>query len=370
MARTLSTALLAAQQATKRKPAIRILINSVDYSSRLLSLEHHEEAYRDYATIMLNNADRGLDSVSTGTTNLLGYRFRIAYGYYTGEIVAEPNGNGAGNEYVDSADLWVKSQHLVSSPGQLVCVLYCEGQWSYAREQRMMALLEEMEVLDPDAVIDDPYFTKIFEGTKTVYELIESVIENALEWTLEAIPVLPEPTIDDGIMVSYKPYYSLEETPTAANILRDLIEMTKCYLRPRANLTWGIIYPQEDDDVDETYYSYQAPYFLEYAEKINLVIPNRIVVFANNPAFLQNPSAPWLEDEIITGVTDEYTGNYTEVLEATTAPLIDNQFDATKRAEAILTRYKAERLAGYLIVYHDARVELYDRVEVVDNRSK
>ena len=119
MVRTLSPALLAAQQVTSRTSAVRVLINGVDYSSRVLFIEHHEEPYRDYASILLQNNDRGLDKVSTLANNLLGYRFRIAYGYFTGRIVAEPNGDGSGNEYVETADLCVKAQKMISSEGQL-----------------------------------------------------------------------------------------------------------------------------------------------------------------------------------------------------------------------------------------------------------
>lgn len=362
MARTLSADLLTAQQATQRKPAIRILINDVDYSDRLLFLEHHEEPYRDYATIILSNSDRGLDDVATEDNNLTGYRFRIAYGYYTGQTVAEPNGDGAGNEYVDSADLWVKSQQMISSPGQLVCVLYCEGQWAYLREQRVMALPDPsaIEVFDPSKVTDDPYFISTFEGTKSVYSLIESVLESAMGWTLDAAPAT-----DDGILTDFSPHYSLEELPYAAAVLRDLIMMTKCYLRPKANLTWEIVYPQDTDTVDESFYSYQSPYFLEYAEKTNLITPNRIIVFAGNPDKL----TVWPEP-IIVGDSGAYIGNYDEVKEPTLAWTITSQTDADNRAEAIKTRYQAELQAGYLIVYHDARVELYDKVQVFDSRGR
>ncbi len=356
--RTLSADLLAEQLATQRKPAVRVLINSIDYSARVLFVEHHEEPYRDYATIILNNADRGLDSVATAATNLLGHRFRIAYGHVTGQVVAEPNGDGATKEYSESADLWVKSQQMVSSQGQLVCVLYCEGQWSYLREQRVMALGDQMEVGDPAEVGDDPFFGAVFDRTKTPYELMESVLENAMGWTFNAAPA------DDGILTTFLPVFSLEELPYAAVILRILSQMTKCYLRPKANLVWDVVYPADSDAVNETYYSNQAHFFTEYAEKLNLVIPNRIVVFAGNPEGLSE----WPEP-VIVGDTGVYTGNYVEVLESHIAFTIITQVDADNRAAAIQTRYNAEQLSGYLIVSHDARVELYDKVAMYDTRG-
>ena len=358
--RTLSAALLAAQQATKRIPAIRILINSVDYSSRLLRLEHREEPYRDYARIVLNNADRGLDSVASLSTNLLGYRFRIAYGYDTGEVVAEPNGDGVSKEYSETADLWVKTQQMITEPGGLVCVLECEGQWGYLREQHVMALIDQVQLGDPSEVTDDPYFVAAFDKTKTVYELIESVIQNAFGWTLNATP-----SPDDGILNGpFKPYFSLEKWPYAATVLTDLIEMTKCYLRAKANLTWDILYPQEDDSVDETYYSNQSPYFLRYAESLSLVVPNRVVVFAGNPL----NEIPWPEP-VIVGDTGAYSGSYVEVLEPKFAPSIESQPYAEDLANAILTRYNSERLSGYLLIHHDARVELYDKPRIEDLRD-
>jgi len=429
VARTLSAALLTAQQTASKTPAVRVLINGVDYSSRGLFVEHHEEPYRDWATIILNNADRGLDGVATLSSNLLGYRFRIAYGYYTGEIVAEPNGDGAGNEYVESADLWVKAQKMVSSPGQLECLLYCEGQWDYLREQRLMALpaVGEFEKGDPDDAGNDPYYLGVFDKTKTVYQLIESVIENAMGWTLNAFA-----GVQDAIINSFYPYFSIEELPNAGDVLSGdggggrsigLIRMTKCYLRAKANLIWELVFPESGNTVDETYFSASlftagnfsigidyvihtigttdftligavsntvglkftatgagsgtgtatAYHFIEYAEQLNLVTPNRIVVFANNP----NKLEAWPEPVMVadTGAYDAThpgqpdLGNYTEVIDFTLDGTITTQGDANLRAEAIQTRAKAETMACYLIVPHDCRVELYDRVEVDDQRG-
>lgn len=360
MARVISAELLAAQMATKRKPYKKVVINSIDYSSRVLFIEHHEEPYRDWATIILDNHDRGLDAVATATTNLLGYRFRIGNGHYTGNNVAEPDGDNAGHEYSYSADLWVKKQQMISSPGQLVCQLYCEGQWMYLREQRVMALANAIAIGDPAFVGDDPYYLAVFDRTKTPYQLIESTLESAMGWTFNATP-----SPDDGILNTFRLLFSLEELPYAATILRDLIMMTKCYLRPKANLIWEIVYPQDSDEADETYYSDQAHYFYEYAETLNLVIPNRIVVFAGNPENL----IPW-PTPVIVGDTGAYSGNYVEVLEPHLAATIISQVDANNRAAAIKTRYRAEQLAGYLIIPHDARVELYDKAVVDDVRGK
>ena len=354
--RTISGSLISAQQSTKRKPYVNLVINSINYSDRVLIDEHHVEQYRDYATIVLNNADRGLDNV-----DLKGYRFRVGYGYYTGQIVAPPNGDNTGNEYSENADLWVKAQQFVSSPGQLVCVLYCEGQWSYLREQRVMAYLGEIAVGDPNQVGNDPYFSGIFDATKSVYQLIESVIEQAFGWTLEATP-----SPDDNILNGFHPMYSLVSLPYAAVVLMELIEMTKCFIRPRANLTWEIVYPQTTDTTQETYYSDQAPHFTEYADAPIMPVPNRTVIFAGNPEGLDDWPVP-----VIVGDSGAYSGNYVEVMDFELAPTITTQADAAARAAALQNRNdNAAQLAGYLIAPLNCRLELYDRIQVRDRRGR
>ncbi|KKN74190.1 hypothetical protein LCGC14_0392760 [marine sediment metagenome] len=344
MARSLSGTLTTAQKGTGRVPYIRIFINSVDYTGRLLFIEHIEEAYRDRAIIVLRNNDRALDP---GTVDLRGYEFEVGYGFTT----------GAGNEYVGDgtnepgpAALFVKNQQTISAEGQVVCQLYCEGMWMYAREQRIRAYGSA------------PYFVGAYDGTTdTVYDIIEDIIEGALGWTLD-----PKPSPDDGILDTFKPVFDINQIPyeSAASLLYRLITMTKCYFRLRANNVWTIVYPQTSDSVNQTFYSDQEHYFLEYMEKYNEVVPNRIVVYANNPELLD----PWPEP-VMTGDTGAYSGNYTEVLQPYVVASITVQADASNRAAAIKTRLDSESLAGRLIVPHDCGMELYDKVSVVDTRG-
>lgn len=336
MPREISPALLAAQVAASNTPYIRIYINSVDYSSRLLALEHHEEAYRDRAIIVLRNDDLALSSV-----DFTGHQFKIGYGHVT----------TASNEYSETADLWVKNQQFTSSPGQQVCLLYAEGMWMRLREQRVMAGVTGSAT----------FYDNTFNATHTVYALIELIIENALSWTLSAFG-----GTQDGIINTFKPVIDINQMPyeNAAGLLYRLIWMTKCYLRARAGTTFALVYPQTSDAVNETYYSDQAHYFLEYTEKTNLLVPNSIAVMCNS-------GVDGLWTNIIAGTAEDATqiARYAEILQLFLAASITSQTDADNRAEAILTRIKAEQLAGRLVVPHDARVELYDRVEVNDVRG-
>ena len=351
--RTLSTELQAEQEAVSNTPYTRIYVNDTDYSDRLLYNEHHEEAYRDRATVILRNDDRALD---IATVDLTGKFFRIGYGHITGEAVAEPNGNNDTAEYAYAAPLWVKNQWVTSMEGIVVCQLYCTGAWAYLREQRVMAYGSA------------PYYNFQFNATHTIYELIEEVVETAMGWSLAA-----SPTVDDGILNDFKPIFDVNEMPyeNAASVLYRLISMTKCYLRIKANYGYDypeveIVYPQEADTANENYYDNQGHYFFEYTEKVNLLIPNSIAVFCN-----QGEDGTWTTDDIITGTSEDAVeiAKYTEVLQPYMDGTITNQTDADNRAAAILTRIKAEQLAGKLIIPHDSSVELYDKVTVHDARG-
>jgi len=327
--RSISSALETAQKDYSVTPTVHLVIGGTNYSSRILVLEHIEEAYAEQATIVIRNDDRDLDN-----DNLLGEYFEVGY--------------GAGGDYVNTPGLWVKSQQFVSFEGKLACVLWCEGYWALLRELRVMI------------VGDPPTYDAVYDRTHTVYELIKLVLESA-GFTLEALG-----TQDDGIINTFKPWFDINEMPyeTYASVLYRLICMTKCYLRPKAGKTFQVVYPQASDAKNETYYSYRRHYFHEYMEKTNLLVPNSVAVFCN-----QSEDGSWAN--LITGTAsdaDAVEAYGMEVLQPEMAATINNQSDATNRAAAILTRLEGETLAGRLIVPHDCRVELYDKVEVRDTR--
>jgi len=146
--------------------------------------------------------------------------------------------------------------------------------------------------------------------------------------------------------------------------------MTKSYIRQVEGSAFEIVFPQEDDDIDETYYSNISPQFREYREKKNLLVPNFIAVFCNQDLLTGDWNTP--EHPIITGTyqDDESIADYGKVTEYNIAPFIDNQTDADNRAEAILSRYRAETKSGKLVLpFHDCRVEMYDRVSIYDLRG-
>jgi len=401
--------LLAAQKAVSATPYIRIYINDTDYSARLLTLEHHEEAYRERATLVLRNDDLHFNSV-----DLLGKQFEIGYGhtvdstnYYTGDGTSEPG----------TAPLWVKNQMMVSAGGQLYCILYAEGMWMRLRETRIMAGVitwkadtaftvgRELIPTIPNghkyecttagtSGATEPTWTTVsggtvtdgsviwtevgtgqygygtlFNATHTVEELMEMIFEIALSWTFHKRAEAREDgttCVSDSIIDVFKPVFNVNQMPyeTAAGILYRLIWMTECYLRATHNTTFELVYPQTDDAVAETFYSDQAHYFFEYTEKVNLLIPNSIAVVCN-----EGLDEQWTEALLGTAKDDTEIAKYAEIIQPFVAASITTQGNADNRAAAILQRLKSETLAGRLVVPHDARVELYDRVSIVDRRG-
>ena len=335
-------------------PFFSLIINSTNYASRLISLEHVEEQYRERAVIVLANSDRHFDG-----NDLTGKSFNIGYGYAT----ASGNrftGDGNGSEAMPT--LWVKSQSIISIEGELVCVLLCEGGWKK---------LNEFGFITVD--VDAPYFSGKITAANNVFEMIEKALEEA-GFTLN-----PLGTQDDGIINTFNPIFTVNplDFDSPAFIIYRLLLMTKTFLRQVEGGAFEIVYPRITDSINEFYLKGAiAPFFKDYVEKKNLLIPNHIVVFANRDPDTGEWATP--ESPLITGhardpdqfTGDTYTGSYTEVIEYHTAPYIGEQADADNRAEAILSKYKIETLAGRIVLpFHDCRVELYDRILVVDTRG-
>ena len=205
--RTISAALATAQQSGTADPYINITINSTDYSSRLVSLEHIEEPYRSRATIILANSDRFLDG-----TDLRGQKFYIGYGYtssgtnyYCGDGTSEATPN-----------LWVISQTIVSMEGKSVCVLECEGSWMKLRGITLLMTAKGAPA---------PYLNILVNSTDTIMDLMSTIL-------VECGFTLVIGTLDTVIQ-TFKPSFIINhfEFENAPQVLYRLVVMTRYFLR-------------------------------------------------------------------------------------------------------------------------------------------
>jgi hypothetical protein len=312
------------------------------YGDRILLIDHTEEPYNEYATIVLKNYDRGLP------TDLTGYWTEIGYG-----DGSEYCGDGSNGGADATARLWVKHHNVISAGGKLFTILELEGMWVKLRETLMR-------------VGTPPYYIATesdFGGASTPYDIIDYILTNEIDPAM-SLDALAE---DDGIMDTLEPTFSVNEMQPfedAGTIIYELIKMTKSYLRAKAGMAFEVKYPQDGDSVDITYYNNTAPKFYEASFRHNLVIPNQVLLFAN-----AGDDGLWTD--IITGQADDSTSqaDYGIVPYIATAPYVTSQADATARAEAILARIQMEIDGGYTIVMHDCQIELYDKVQISDSRG-
>jgi len=343
----LSATLEAAQVAASRQPYLYLLFTSYDegttynlssngsYGNRILLIDHSEEPYNEYAYIMLRDYDRALP------TDLTGYWVEIGYGDVT----------GVGDEYAQTARLWVKHQQVVSAAGKLIIILELEGMWAKLKETKMM-------------LGTAPYFNATYT-TETPYDLITLFLS-------EADPAVTLAALggqDDGIIDTYIPEFSVNEVEyfeDAASLIYEAIKMTKCFLRPKTGLEFEVRYPLESNAVDLTIYSEGTGVqkFYEYADRKNLVIPNHIYCVAN-----QGADGLWTDKIIAEAVSQDSIDAYGDTPDIVLAPELDNATDAENRAEVVLARMGDEEPAGTLTIPHDCRIELYDYILVGDSRG-
>lgn len=342
--RTIDAELVTAQEAMSGTPYIRLEFESADgetvygYSDRVLQVEHHEEAYNDYATIILRNEDLQIESI-------VGYWVEIGYGYTV---------NGT-DRYAVTPRLWVKSQQRLSKEGMLVEILELTGIWTMLSEQ-ILALGE-----DANKFFNWNGGDEFEYGTGTIYDIISEIL------SIMPVPItLAALAQNDGIIDTLEPIVNVNAMPfeNAAGVLRRLIEFTYCYLRFKSGLTAEIRFPQAEDETDMTYHSGEAYYFIEFTEAYNTSTPNRVVVIGN-----AGEDNLWTEKIEVEAPIGGYTGEYMEVTNIVQAADLDNETDIQNRANALLSRAVMEAHSGRLVVPHDCRIELYDRIEILDTRT-
>lgn len=356
MTRSVSPTFLTAQQAATNTPhyelnftskdgntTVDLSTNSSAYGNRILLIDHVEEPYDDFATIILRNVDRAIPSVK-------GYWTEIGYGY---SVSGTPHYLGDGTNEGAPPRLWVKHQQTISAGGKLWEVLELEGMWAKLRETIM-------RLGNPPLYRPDTY------TTDTVYSIIGIILAECVgSGVAMSLAALAE---DDTIIDSLQPQFDINAQPFeyAAPLIYRLLHMTASYLKALDDLEWEIKYPQSSDAVDLTFYSYQVPYFYEYLERENVLIPNHFLVYGN-----EGDDGLWADykvSESPNGVDQTEIDAYDEIYKIILSGSLTTQAQVDSRAVALLARAKFEAMAGRMYAPHDARVELYDKIAIEDAR--
>ena len=205
---------------------------------------------------------------------------------------------------------------------------------------------------------------------------------------------------------------------TYGHYISRLLSLTNCVLRPTFGLSFKVIYPQTSDAVDETYYSSNAsghPFYQVEHRRLNMA-PNLIEVWGDSDAdglpdvvgyyydsdhYTSVTAGSFVVSTIYyitaigstdftligasantvglsftatgagagTGTANAYTGKFMSVSRSYFYPGITTSGGCDTQASVIGRDLKAQLVGNRVIVPMDARVELHDRIAVIDVRG-
>ena len=342
--RSVTTTLAAKQGTLNRTPYFDLNFSSSgQLNSRVMKIRHEEWPYSGKATITLDNHDRTIPE-------LRGQYVEIGYGDVT----------TAGNETAATPRLWVLKQHNTSAPGKCVTQLSLIDGWT------LMAAF--------DAILGgtSPYYEKTWNKVHTPFYLINSYAFAAGFNSMLTYP-------DDGLINTLLPYFMVNQQPieNIQEVIYRLICLTKLYMRAKPGKNFELVYPQAGDAAVLTYQLGTPPLFQWYDEVSSESIPNRWS--ATCKATLNSDGSIALKEDGTEDWTNKISGVATDdasiarlgktISRHYTAADIDNQTDADNFAAAIKLRADAESLSASMLIPHDNRIELHDRLAVIDPRG-
>ncbi len=364
-------------------------------ANRLLHAQQIEGRENDPGVILLQNNDKSIPA------DLTGYYVDLGWGHNTASGIKWDAGAVAPR-------LWVMQQHDISGgqKGQRPN-LYTRFLLQGVRD----AILNRQPVLlasTPSTAIPLYRYDELNTITdltdKTIFEVIKYLLggdttpktglslQTGITFTLNALG-----TQDDGQISTIIPFpldstqlirFINADSPfffqTYGDLIRSLLELTKCVLIPRAGLAFKIIYPQASDTADETYYSSNAsghPFYEVLNIRLNMV-PNHIEIFGGEDETTGYPtvSGHWFDTDHYSGwvslaETATYDGPFmpVEASGSTDNMLweigLDTAAKCRVKAAELGWQLKDQILGGRVIIPMDARVEPYDRVEINDQRG-
>ncbi len=321
-------------------PYIRLVFeDSTDYSQdgttdRLLSLKVELEgnAQSGQAEIILNNSDRTV-------ADMTGQYINIGLGY--------------NSEYVVYPRMWVVSQVLTSAPGVLSEKLILWDVWNF------------LTITPIDHVGVAPEFSITYNRDTTLLSLMTS-------YFAACSVTLTDTSNSDGLVSTFQPWIEANKPAYESyqGFLFRLISLSGKYYRMRASNACGLVFPQDADAVDETYYTVTTTGYITalwHGEQVNQNIPNRVITYCN-----QSDDGTW--GSMVTGSAvdtapfDPLGKTYiTEYLQL--RKVANTQEYADKLAAARLMKHKSQTRSASFECRFDPRVELYDKPQVIDTRG-
>jgi len=334
--RSLSAGLKSAQRAATGEPLVIVGLTksgkpgysyqtTENDSGRIFGITHTEGAYSGGAIIRLKNHDKALTNI-----NFKGYRVSVGWGFFF----------GGGGEVSTSAPMYVWSQRTLSEQGELLVELTCVDEW-----ERIARAIVRGETW----------------GTRPGWEA-DTTVKACIAELLSDLGIAWHPDNPDSQANNYKPRYFVDLNTPARTVIRQLLGMTKCAIRVRADgfhliqLTGGVDYTY---DTDHAFYSdvreAAAPAY-NY-----IIVQNREPVSAkdaDSPDFYQGTAQD-------SASIDEF-GVLRQII---IMDWVESNAEAVTLAECVLERAEAEASQGNIIVPMNCGQEIYDKVRVTDTRA-
>ncbi len=216
-------------------------------------------------------------------------------------------------------------------------------------------LISWWELLAGGAVILDPATSGspvVWPGDTTIQGILGELLSGRAPVRLDN---------SDGIVPIYKPYYEVDDFESVLTTVRNLMDMTRSYIKLRAD-GFHILYPRSIDPVTQLY-SLDGYAFQSKSLTARLVIPNRIWVV---PLQASADLAPAFE-----GVATDT--NSVNKVGAINMIVVDEGIktagEANTRAEVLLDRIRQSSSAGSLEVGVHIGQELFDAIDIKDDRT-
>jgi len=389
--RTLAAGLLAAQRADSGEPVLYIKVGATDYSDALKGLRHIEKPYGGIAVILLDNSDRSI------VADLRGNKVTIGYGF---------EDEGVSN----SSPLWVLTQTDVSREGQLLTQLQCIDAWQKLTLLRVAAgggvelkgdtegaFNIGMKVTGQTSAATGTVMAvgsgfigvgKIANGPFVVAEVVKSDLYSSTQITVDTVTdygggsepawsgdktilqIITDLTASvadvvldssDGIVDVTKPNYVAQFNTPYLDIIRDMMDYTKCAIRMEGDEKLHIFDVSAAPGAEDYEYDTDHCFFSDLRDT-SLILPNRIVVVN--------------AEQILTGMTPfsgsaEDAAAIARFMEVVQPIFADVQSDAaaTELAESRLSRVQKEATRGTIEVPMNCGQELFDYIKVTDDRA-
>lgn len=340
-------------------PKLTVVVDGDTYTSegaggneRVIKVTTDEQPWGGQYLIELDNADGTLDAKG-----------------YEGEGITL-NETFIGETADDYPPLWVHSQQFVSYEGKLRLQLNCVDLWtwiaayeatlanaSYNQQWQQESELSTRMMPDGSTLLSTGapalYADLIDNGDKTIWEIIQDLAS--------AMGVTVSLDDNDGYVNNLKPPISIGN---ARSGIRQLLDMTKCYLKLKTNGVLGTYQP----DSHSTIFTFNTlNMFYSNVEEAGVTVPNKITFWAFNLDGDEWISGTAEDSDSYTKLGDRWVGrNY--LMATLDTENKKSVAELTSIALGALDKIKAERNQGVFVAPNHVGLELFDKVSVVDNR--